>query len=141
MRGARACIRCDEGRAYLHAHCFQVTTAKPIIFSSALRTLRVNMTVALGSQSFLSVLDGLVNIIIKSYSEKIHPGTSEVISELEHRSLCGRNQRRTVNLEEQYEKSARAHSERTENPVGDTDGSVRMATGMETFHNYCAFIT
>ena len=35
----------------------------------------------------------------------------------------------------------RAQSERTENPVGDTAGSVRRATWMETFHNYCALIT
>ena len=34
------------------------------------------------------------------------------------------------------EKSARAQSERTENPVGDTAGSVRRATGMEMCHNY-----
>ena len=72
---------------------------------------------------------------------KIHPCGSDVISELEHMSLYGRNETRTVNLEEQSEKSARAHSEQTENPVGDTAGSVRLATGMETFHNYCALIT
>ena len=67
---------------------------------------------------------------------KIHPCASDVIPELEHRSLCGRNETRTVNLEEQSEKSARAKSERTENPVGDTNGSVRRSTGMETFHDY-----
>ena len=28
-----------------------------------------------------------------------------------------------------------------ENPVGDKAGSMRMATGMEMFHNYCPLIT
>ena len=50
---------------------------------------------------------------------KIHPCGSDVISELEHRSLCGRNETRTVNREEQYEKSARVQSKRTE---------IRLAT-------------
>ena len=52
-------------------------------------------------------------------SPKIHPSGSDAISELKHRSLCGRNETRTVNLEEQYEKSARAQSKRTE---------IRLAT-------------
>ena len=64
--------------------------------------------------------------------KKIHPCGSDVITELEHRLLCGRNETRTMDLEEQSEKSAKAQSERTENPVGDTAGSVRRATGMET---------
>ena len=54
---------------------------------------------------------------------KIHPCGSDVISELKHRSLSGRNETRNVNLEEQ---SARAQSDRTENLVGDTAGSVSM---------------
>ena len=45
---------------------------------------------------------------------KIHPCGSNVNSELEHRSICGRNETRTVNLQEQYEKSSRAQSKRTE---------------------------
>ena len=69
-------------------------------------------------------------------SRKIHPCGSDVRSEFEHRSLRGRYETRTVNLEEQSEKSARPQSERTENPVGDTAGSVRRATGMEMLHNY-----
>ena len=78
--------------------------------------------------------------------KKLHPCGSDIISELQHRSLCRRNETRTVNLEEQFEKSAGAQSERTENPVGDTAGTVRKTAGMETFHNYyvpqyCAFIT
>ena len=67
---------------------------------------------------------------------KIHPYGSDVIFELEHRSICGTNETRTVNLEEPSQKSARAHSERTENPVGGTPGSVRRATGMVMIHNY-----
>ena len=67
---------------------------------------------------------------------KIHPCGSDVISELEHRSLCGRHETQSMNIEEQSEKSARAQSERTENPVGDTAGSVRRATGMEKFQTY-----
>ena len=64
-----------------------------------------------------------LNELIATY--KLQPCGSDVISELQHRSLCRRNETRTVNLEEQFEKSARAQSERTENPVGDTAGSVR----------------
>ena len=71
---------------------------------------------------------------------RIHPCLSDVIFELEHRSLCGKNETRTVDLEEQSEISAGAQSERTENPAGDTAGSARMASGMKTFHNYCALI-
>ena len=50
---------------------------------------------------------------------KIHPCGSDVIYEHEHRPLCGKNETRTVNLEVQYEKSARAQSKRTE---------IRLAT-------------
>ena len=45
---------------------------------------------------------------LESRFEKIHTCGSDVISELEHRSLCGRNETRTVNLEEQSKKSATA---------------------------------
>ena len=76
------------------------------------------------------------SVIFRLQYEHYTHGGSDVISELEHRSLCGRNETRTVNHDDQSEKSARAMSERTENPVGDTAGSVRRATGMETFHNY-----
>ena len=83
-----------------------------------------------------------IRLFQKLYMEgKIHTCGSDVITELEHRSLCRRNETRTVNLEEQSEKSARAQSERTGNPVGDTADNVRRATGMKTFHNYFAFIT
>ena len=42
---------------------------------------------------------------------KIHPCGSGVISALENGSLCGMNEMRIVNLEEQSEKSARARGE------------------------------
>ena len=60
-----------------------------------------------------------VGHVMKEEIEKIHPCGIDVICELEHRSLCERNETRTVNLEEQYEKSARAQSKQTE---------IRLAT-------------
>ena len=96
-----------------------------------------HLTMNAVSHSLLVIIFAIVTLERK----KIHPCESDVISEPEHRSLCGRNETRTVNLEEQSEKSARAQSERTENPVGDTAGSMRRTTGMETFHKYSALIT
>ena len=91
----------------------------------------------------LIVADFVLTVVCakKWIVKKIHPCGSDVMSELQHRSLCGRNKTRTVNLEEQYEKSPRAQSKRTENAVGDTADSVRRATGMETLLSYCALIT
>ena len=71
---------------------------------------------------------------------KIHPCGSDVISEHEHRSLCGRNETRTVNLQA-IRKIRQSPEQANRNPVGDTAGSVRRATGMEKFHNHSALIT
>ena len=64
-------------------------------------------------------LHKFTKFVKKITKKKKHPCGSDVISELEHRSLCRRNETRTLNLEEQYEKSARAQSKRTE---------IRLAT-------------
>ena len=49
--------------------------------------------------------------------------------------MRGRNETRSLNLEEQTKKYARM-----EMPVGDTAGSVRRTTGMGTYHNHYFFI-
>ena len=89
----------------------------------------------------LIVADFVLTVVCakKWIVKKIHPCGSDVMSELQHRSLCGRNETRTV--KRAIRKIRQSPEQANGNPVGDTAGSVRRATGMETFDNYCALIT